>query len=96
MSKTAGTVFNRRHALLLAGASLVSACGSIQLLPSPMQPQLYVLRPQTMPPMGAPVRWRLSVGAPDAPASLDTARIEALSTQNASASFPIANIPTIC
>jgi cholesterol transport system auxiliary component len=40
-----------------------------------MSPQLYVLRPQPMPPMGAPVRWRLSVSIPDAPASLDTARI---------------------
>jgi cholesterol transport system auxiliary component len=40
-----------------------------------MQPQLYVLRPPITPPMGAPVQWRLSVGPPDAAASLDTTRI---------------------
>lgn len=75
MSEAAGAVFSRRHVVLLAGAGLISGCSSIQLLPPPMQPQLYVLRPQVVPPMGVPVRWRLSVGAPDAPASLDTARI---------------------
>ncbi len=40
-----------------------------------MQPQLYVLRPNIVPPAGAPVRWRLTVGIPDASASLDTERI---------------------
>ena len=67
---------NRRHFILLGVAGLVSACGSIQLLPAPMQPQLYILRPQTpAQPMGARVPWRLSVATPDAPASLDTTRI---------------------
>jgi len=40
-----------------------------------MQPQLYVLRPDITPPAGMPVRWRLTVGTPDASASLDTERI---------------------
>jgi cholesterol transport system auxiliary component len=75
MSKPVAAVFNRRQIVLMAGAGLISGCGSIQLLPPPMQPQLYVLRPQVNPPMGAPVQWRLSVGPPDAAASLDTARI---------------------
>jgi cholesterol transport system auxiliary component len=75
MSKAAGAVFNRRTIMLGAGAGMLSACGSIQLIPPPMQPQLYVLRPPIMPPMGAPVQWRLAVGPSDAPASLDTTRI---------------------
>jgi cholesterol transport system auxiliary component len=74
MSKMTGAVFSRRF-FVMAGASLVSGCGSIQLIPQPMQPQLYVLRPQIPAPMGMPVHWRLSVGPPDAAASLDTARI---------------------
>jgi cholesterol transport system auxiliary component len=40
-----------------------------------MQPQLYALRPEIAAPAGMPVRWRLSVGTPDASASLDTERI---------------------
>jgi cholesterol transport system auxiliary component len=75
MSKSPLPVFNRREIVLLAGAGLLSGCGSIQLLPSPMQPQLYVLRPQVTLPMGGPVKWRLAVAPPDAPASLDTTRI---------------------
>jgi len=75
MSEASGAAFSRRQIVLMAGAGLLSGCGSIQLLPPPMQPQLYVLRPQINPPMGAPVTWRLSVGPPDAAASLDTARI---------------------
>ena len=66
---------HRRHVLISAGVVLLSGCGSVQLLPAPLAPQLYVLRPQVTPPMGAPVSWRLSVGEPDALASLDTARI---------------------
>jgi len=66
---------DRRQLILGASAVLLANCGGIQLLPKPMTPQLYVLRPQLRPPMGAPVRWRLAVGAPDAPASLDTERI---------------------
>jgi cholesterol transport system auxiliary component len=65
----------RRQFIVSGAAALLSGCGSIQLIPQPMQPQLYVLRPQVATPMGAPVRWRLTVGPPDAPASLDTARI---------------------
>ncbi|HEY4265711.1 MAG TPA: ABC-type transport auxiliary lipoprotein family protein [Micropepsaceae bacterium] len=75
MSKAAGTSFNRRTMILGAGASLLSGCGSIQLIPQPMQPQLYVLRPAIPAAMGARVPWRLSVAPADAPASLDTARI---------------------
>jgi cholesterol transport system auxiliary component len=75
MSNAAGVGFNRRTMILAAGASLLSGCGSIQLIPQPMQPQLYVLRPVLAPAMGARVPWRLSVAPPDAPASLDTARI---------------------
>jgi cholesterol transport system auxiliary component len=72
----AGAAFITRRQLLLAGtAPLLAGCGGIQLLPTPMQPQLYVLRPDIMPPAGMPVRWRLAVGTPDASASLDTERI---------------------
>src|SRR5262249_19329891 len=53
-------------------AFLVAGC---QVLKGPTIPQLYVLRPQVPPSMGAPVNWRLSVAAPDAVASLDSPRI---------------------
>ena len=66
-------MFHRRVFLAAASASLLAACGSI--LPTPMAPQLYVLRPPAVPPQGTMVPWRLAVAAPDAPASLDTARI---------------------
>jgi cholesterol transport system auxiliary component len=72
--ETSGTV-QRRQFIAAAGAVLLSGCGGIQLLPTPPSPQLYVLRPQPMLPMGAPVPWRLSVGEPDAPAGFDTTRI---------------------
>ena len=75
MSRTSPWMWNRRQLIAAAGTGLLAGCGSLQLLPQPMAPQLYVLRPPIVPPMGAPVRWRLSVGTPDAPASLDTARI---------------------
>jgi len=68
-------LIRRRQFLSTAGAVLLSGCGGIQLLPTPPSPQLYVLRPQIMPPMGAPVPWRLSVAEPEAPASFDTTRI---------------------
>jgi cholesterol transport system auxiliary component len=65
-----------RRQLILAGtAPLIAGCGGIQLLPTPMQPQLYQLRPEIAPPAGMPVRWRLGVATPDASASLDTERI---------------------
>ena len=66
---------DRRKMLIAAGTILLSGCGSISLLPTPMEPQLYLLRPQAMAPMGARVPWRLAIGTPDAPASLDTTRI---------------------
>jgi cholesterol transport system auxiliary component len=75
MSKHGSFQLERRHFVLTGAAALLAGCGSIQLIPQPMQPQLYVLRPQVATPMGAPVRWRLTVGPPDAAASLDTARI---------------------
>ena len=75
MSKQGSFHLERRHFILTSAAALLSGCGSIQLIPQPMQPQLYVLRPQVATPMGPPVRWRLTVGPPDAAASLDTARI---------------------
>ena len=65
--------FSRRSVLAGAGAVFVSGCSSI--LPTPAPVQLYVLRPDMMPPAGPPVRWRLSVAAPDATAALDTTRI---------------------
>jgi cholesterol transport system auxiliary component len=68
-------VFFTRRQLILASAPFIAGCGGIQLLPTPMQPQLYVLQPAIVPPVGEPVRWRLSVGTPDASASLDTERI---------------------
>jgi cholesterol transport system auxiliary component len=64
----------RRQVLFSGAAMLVSGCA---LISGPKAPQLYVLRPDLAPAMGmgAPVRWRLTVASPDAPASLDTARI---------------------
>ena len=74
--RAARSVFLTRRNLILAGAApLIAGCGGIQLLPTPMQPQLYVLRPEIVLPAGASVSWRLSVGTPDASASLDTERI---------------------
>ena len=75
MSKAGTFAPERRQFVLTGAAALLSGCGSIQLIPQPMQPQLYVLRPQVTIPIGAPVRWRLTVGPPDAAASLDTTRI---------------------
>jgi cholesterol transport system auxiliary component len=51
---------------------LVSGCA---LLNGPTPPKLYVLRPEITSAMGAAVRWRLSIAAPDSTASLDTPRI---------------------
>ena len=64
--------FSRRGAIAGVGAIMLSGCS---VLRGPAIPQLYVLRPQMPPPMGARVNWRLAVAAPDAVASLDTARI---------------------
>jgi cholesterol transport system auxiliary component len=75
MSSPGSYLPQRRQFILTGAAALLSGCGSIQLIPQPMQPQLYVLRPQVAIPMGAPVNWRLTIGPPDAAASLDTARI---------------------
>lgn len=75
MSFKDSLIVDRRYVILAGGAGLLSACGSLQLIPMPQTPQLYLLRPQIMPPMGTPVSWRLAVGVPDAPASLDTTRI---------------------
>src|SRR4051812_29752381 len=75
MSHTISLLLTRRQMMLASTAPLLAACGGIQLLPTPMQPQLYLLRPDIAAPMGMPVRWRLSVGTPDASASLDTERI---------------------
>jgi len=63
---------SRRHAIIGAGAVVLSGCSALQ---GPMVPQLYVLRPQVPAPMGPRVNWRLAVAAPDAVASLDTPRI---------------------
>jgi cholesterol transport system auxiliary component len=75
MSVARSAFITRRQVLLAGAAPFMAGCGGIQLLPTPMQPQLYVLRPDIMPPAGNPVRWRLTVGTPDASASLDTERI---------------------
>ena len=75
MTRALRPMLDRRHLVLGASALFVAGCSGIQLLPTPMTAQLYVLRPQLMTPMGTPVRWRLAVGTPDAPASLDTERI---------------------
>ena len=52
-------IMDRRQVILGGGAMMLSACGSLQLIPKPQTPQLYLLRPQIMSPMGAPVSWRL-------------------------------------
>ncbi len=75
MSFKDSLIVDRRQVILGGGAMMLSACGSLQLIPKPQTPQLYLLRPQIMPPMGTSVSWRLAVGIPDAAASLDTARI---------------------
>ncbi len=72
MHVTSGRVLTRRAVLLGTAALSVSGCA---FLSKPPVPQLYILRPQVMVPMGAPVRWRLSVAVPDTVSSLDSARI---------------------
>ena len=72
---SAAQFLTRRHVILAGATPLIAGCGGFQLLPTPMQPQLYSLRPEIMSPAGVPVRWRLGVAAPDASASLDTERI---------------------
>lgn len=64
--------FSRRGAIIGAGAIALTGCSVLQ---GPAIPQLYVLRPQMPAAMGPRVNWRLAVAAPDAVASLDTARI---------------------
>lgn len=63
---------SRRHAIIGAGAVVLSGCAALR---GPAVPQLYVLRPQVPMAMGPRVNWRLAVAAPDAVAGLDTARI---------------------
>jgi len=73
MMKAVFASLPRRSVLLGVAGVFASGCSSI--LPVPVVPQLYVLRPQGAPPTGPQVRWQLSVAAPDAAASLDTVRI---------------------
>jgi len=75
MSAVRSLSLTRRQLILAGTAPFIAGCGGLQLLPTPMQPQLYVLRPEITPPAGMPVRWRLAVATPDASASLDTERI---------------------
>jgi len=65
---------HRREILggLGAAALMLPGCAALR---RPEPPQLYVLRPELAPVMGAPVRWRLAVATPDSVASLDTPRI---------------------
>jgi cholesterol transport system auxiliary component len=70
--------YQRRSVLMGMSALAVSGCSSI--LPAPQQAQLYLLDPAIMPPAGPPVRWRLTVAAPDASAALDTTRIALVRT----------------
>ena len=73
MSREASSPSLDRRQIALGGAAFfLSGCA---LLNGPKPPQLYVLRPQVTTPMGDRVRWRLSLGVPDATASLDTPRI---------------------
>ncbi|HEX4293053.1 MAG TPA: ABC-type transport auxiliary lipoprotein family protein [Rhizomicrobium sp.] len=75
MSKRAAFFFDRR-ALLVTGLSTVAlgACSSIIGPPEPAP--LYMLKGAPMPAGGGPrVPWQVSVVLPDAPDSLDTARI---------------------
>ena len=68
----------RRSVLMGMSALALSGCSSI--VPTPQQPQLYLLNPNLMPPAGPPVRWRLSVATPDASAALDNTRIALVRT----------------
>jgi cholesterol transport system auxiliary component len=68
----ASGVPHRREFLIGAAALALSGCAALN---RPELPQLYVLKPDLAPAMGAPVRWRLAIAAPDAVASLDTPRI---------------------
>jgi cholesterol transport system auxiliary component len=72
MSESSLLPLSRRHAIIGVGAVVLSGCS---VLRGPAIPQLYVLRPQVPASMGPRVNWRLAVAAPDAVASLDTARI---------------------
>ena len=63
---------SRRLAIIGIGAAALAGCA---VLRGPAVPQLYVLRPQMPAFAGPSVTWRLAIAAPDAIASLDTARI---------------------
>jgi cholesterol transport system auxiliary component len=70
--RPSSTMATRRGFLAGAAAFVLPGCAAIQ---RPEPPQLYVLRPQFTPSMGAPVGWGLTVATPDAAASLDSPRM---------------------
>lgn len=63
---------SRRLAIIGIGSAALAGCA---VLSGPPVPQLYVLRPQVPASAGPRATWRLAIAAPDAVASLDTARI---------------------
>ncbi|HXC56055.1 MAG TPA: ABC-type transport auxiliary lipoprotein family protein, partial [Rhizomicrobium sp.] len=72
-----------RRALLVAGASsvLLTACSGIIGPPEPAP--LYMLKNTPMPAGGGPrVPWQMSIVLPDAPDSLDSARIALVQPNN--------------
>jgi cholesterol transport system auxiliary component len=75
MTKLLISAPNRRGFLLASGAALTLA-GCAGMIGPTAAPQLYVLRPHLGPASGAAkVDWALTVALPNAPLSLDTARI---------------------
>lgn len=65
-----------RRGLLLAGAAALALGGCSGMIGPTAAPQLYVLRPKLGPlPDAQQANWQLTVAQPNAPLSLDTARI---------------------
>lgn len=65
-----------RRSILICGAAAFALAGCSSVIGPGPAPQLYVLHPRLGPIADAPkVGWQLTVAMPDAPQSLDTARI---------------------
>jgi cholesterol transport system auxiliary component len=89
MNETPPSLFTRRLFVLGGGGLMLAGCSlpNFEEIIGPPDPlQLYVLRPTWPPqpaqPAGPPLRWQLSVAVPEAPASLDSARIALNPTPN--------------
>lgn len=75
--------FIDRRALLVTGVSSVALAACSGIIGPPEAPPLYMLKASTGPASGGPrVPWQMSVVLPDAPDSLDSARIALVQPSN--------------